>query len=508
MLRSGRMAWAVASIAVWLSLANVIALCAEVWQGVESARYQFGGWPPPVGIEYRIDLLAAFILLIVSFIGAITVIYARNSVKKEITAQKRPLFYCVFLLCFAGLLGIVSTNDIFNIYVFLEISSLATYALIAMGGNRKALTASFEYLILGTIGATFILIGIGLLYMMTGTLNISDIAVRIPDATDIRPIQAAFAFLTLGLALKIAMFPLHIWLTNAYSYAPNFISAFLSGTATKVSVYVLLRVVLTLFGVKFSFGEMPLSGMLVILAVAGIFVGSLTAVYQDNIKRMLAFSSVAQLGYVALGIGLGSVAGLTAAIAHLGNHALAKTALFMAVGCVFLRTGGCRVEDFRGIAKVMPWTMAAFVLAGLSLIGIPLTAGFVSKWALLQALIAQGLWWLVLVLAVSSLIAVIYIWKVVEAAYFQPLPEGMPKKWQTKTEKKAAKKLKKLKSARYSDDNTAGANHAENTPQIAEAPLFMLIPLWALVTANIYFGIYTDWTFTLATQAAQELFGG
>lgn len=467
-VRSKKTAWAVALLAVWVSFAVVIALI--VTGGGNIISYQFGGWHPPVGIEYKIDTLNSFVLLIVSFIGAVMMPYARPSVDGEIEAKKQPLFYSVYLLCFSGLLGIVSTNDLFNIYVFLEISSLATYALIAMGNNRKALTSSFEYLILGTVGATFILIGIGLIYMMTGTLNISDIAARIGDASDPRPIEAAFAFITIGLALKIAMFPLHIWLTNAYAYAPSFISSFLSATATKVAIYVFIRIIYTVFGYKYSFETMPLSEILVTLGVAGILVGSLAAIYQKNIKRMLAFSSVAQVGYIALGIGLASQIGLAAGLVHMANHALAKGALFLAVGCVFLRTGGCRLRNFQGVAKQMPFTMAGFVAAGLSLIGIPFTAGFISKWSLIQAIIEKGWWPLVIIVVVSSLLALIYIWKVVEAAYFKRRPAD----------------IRDLK----------------------EAPRRMLIPLWIMIIMNVYLGINTDITFGFAARAAANLFGG
>ncbi len=464
--KDGKKAWVIATLAIFASFIVSLTLFIEV-SGSDYISYALGGHKPPIGIEYRLDTLNIFVLLLVSFISLIMMPYAYKSVEHEIPKNKIPLFYSMYLLCFAGLLGITSTNDIFNIYVFLEISSLSMYTLIAMGKDRRALTASFEYLILGTIGATFILIGIGLLYIMTGSLNITDIASRLANVADPRPIEAALAFITLGLGMKMALFPLHIWLANSYAYSPSFISAFLSSTATKVSLYVLIRLLYTMFGYEYGFNAMSFGIVLIILAVAGIFVGSLTAIYQPNVKRMLAFSSVAQMGYIALGLGLATEAGLVASLAHLVNHAFAKGLLFLAVGAVFMRTGGITISYFAGIAKYMPLTMAAFIVGGFSLIGIPFTAGFISKWYLLQAIIDEGMWYLVILLLLSSIMAVIYIWKVIEAAYFQERPS--------------------------------------DAIAISEAPRAMLISMGILAFANIYFGIDTTYTIGTAIDIARSL---
>lgn len=468
MCKNSYVAWGIALVGTWSAFAVTIILVLYSVSG--EMRYAMGDWLPPIGIEYRIDIFSSFILMVVTGIASVMLPYAARSVDGEIEKEKQPNFYCVFMLCLAGLLGIVTTNDVFNIYVFLEISSLSTYALIAMGKDRRALTSSFEYLILGTIGATFFLIGIGLLYMVTGTLNITDLAERIKTVGDMRPIQAAFAFLTVGLALKIAMFPLHLWLTNAYAFAPSFISAFLSASATKVSIYVLLRLVFTLFGLQFSFNEMPLGTVLLTLGFLGVIVGSFTAIFQANIKRMLAFSSVAQVGYIVLGIGLATTTGLTASIVHLLNHALAKGALFLAIGCICFKADSVRIENIRGIAKKMPWTMAAFVIAGLSLIGIPGTAGFISKWYFIKAFIDQQMWILVATILLSSLLAVIYIWRVVEAAYFQAPPDNIS----------------------YRNDSSKR----------------MLAATWVLSLSSIYFGFDTGLSLGLAKDAAKILMAG
>ena len=469
LLRRRNLAWGFATLISWAAFAAAVALLGQVLDS-GPLSYELGGWAVPWGIEYRVDVVNGFVLLIVAGIGAAALPFARASVTFEIPADRHHLFYAAYLLAIAGLLGIVITGDAFNLFVFLEISSLASYALVGLGRDRRALAAAFRYLVMGTIGATFILIGIGFLYMTTGTLNIGDLAERVAPLSDNRTVRAAFAFLVVGVSLKLALFPLHLWLPDAYAYAPSVVTVLLAGTATKVALYVLLRLFFTLFGAAFSFGTMSLGTVLLPLAMIAMVSGSLVALFQQDVKRMLAYSSVAQIGYIVLGISFASVTGLTAGIVHMFNHALMKGALFMCLGSVFLRIGSVQLADLAGVAQRMPFTMFAFVLAGLSLIGIPLTVGFVSKWYLILAALEAGWWPLAVVIVASSLLAVGYIWRVVEAAYFRPAPAA-----------------------------TEGPR---------EAPLSMLVPSWLLVGACIYFGVDTSLTLGVAERAAQFLLDG
>jgi multicomponent Na+:H+ antiporter subunit D len=467
LLRRGPAAWLLTTAVTWAALAISLTLLAQVLsEGTLS--YEMGGWAAPWGIEYRLDRLNALVLVIVAGIGALITPCMYHSVAREIAPERQHLFYTAFLLAFTGLLGITITGDAFNLYVFLEIFSLAGYTLVALGNDRRALTASFQYLALGTIGATFILIGIGLLYMMTGTLNMADLAARIPELQASRPVRAAFAFIVVGTSLKLALFPLHLWMPNAYAYAPSVISAFLAATATKVGVYVLARFVFTVFGAQFAFETMALGEVLMVLSLFAIVVGSLVAVFQTNVKRMLAYSSVAQIGYMVLGISFNSVIGLTGGLVHLFNHAAMKGALFLALACVFYRLGAVDLAAMRGLGRRMPLTMAAFVVAGMSLVGVPLTVGFISKWYLVVAAIEAGLWPIAVVVLISSLLALIYIWRVVEVAYF-----------------------------RAPDD--------DGPVVVAEAPAAMLVPTLVLAAACIYFGIDTDLTVGVAGGAAADL---
>ncbi|MEJ2576554.1 MAG: monovalent cation/H+ antiporter subunit D family protein [Gammaproteobacteria bacterium] len=464
----GRLAWLFATLIAWLGLAISAALLLAVLDGSE-AHYAFGNWDAPFGIDYVVDRLSAFVLLVVSGVGAIVLPYSWTSVQREIPEDQHRYFFTALLLCLAGLLGITITGDAFNLFVLLEISSLSTYTLISLGRDRRSLTASYQYLIMGTIGATFILIGVGLLYMLTGTLNMADLAERIMPLHESRTLHTAFAFLVVGIGLKLALFPMHLWLPNAYAFAPSAVTAFLAATATKVAVYVLLRFIFTVFGPVFVFDAMQADWLLLPLALAAVFSASVVAMFQHDIKRMLAYSSVAQIGYMILGISLVSVTGLTGTLLHLFNHALMKGALFLALGAVFYRVGSVEIDRMQGLGRQMPWTMAAFVAGGLSLIGVPLTVGFVSKWYLILGAIERGWWPVVGLILIASLLAVVYIWRVVEAAYFRSRPEGMA--------------------------------------AVSEAPAALVVPTWILVFANVYFGIDTDLTVGVASAAARSLLG-
>jgi multicomponent Na+:H+ antiporter subunit D len=355
--------------------------------------------------------------------------------------------------------------------VFLEISSLSTYVLIAQGSHRdkRALTAAYNYLIMGTIGATFFVIGIGFLYMATGTLNMADLADRIAVQSDSRTIRAAFAFIVVGVGLKVAIYPLHLWLPNAYTYAPSAITAFLAGTATKVAIYVLLRFMFSVFQPEFIAQVPTLEVIILPFALLAMFGASLTAIFQRDLKRMLAYSSIAQIGYMLLGIAFFSQAGLMATMIQLFNHGITKAALFMGVGAFVLRAGGSFYHHLNGLGKSMPWTSAAMVIAGMSLIGVPGTAGFISKWLLVQAALDAGWWPIAILIVASSLLAVIYVWRMIEALYLTETSAELPAR---------------------------------------QAPLSMVVPLWIMALACIYLGFDSDLTLSASKTAAEGLLAG
>ena len=461
-----RLSWYSASTAGAAALGIAVGLLSLASD--QTLTYELGGWAAPVGIVYRVDALTGLMLMLVSGVGAISLIYAKKSVEDEIPEDRHHLFYAALLLCMTGLLGICITGDLFNVFVFLEISSLSAYTLIAMGRSPRALIASYRYLVMGTIGGTFILLGIGMLYMMTGTLNMADLAQRIPSVSQTTTVRAAFAFMTVGSLIKLAMFPLHFWLPNAYTYAPSVVSVFLSATATKVSFYVLVRLIFTIFGISMLSQTMEMESALLVLSLIAIVGGSFVAIFQSNVKRLLAYSSLAQIGYFVLGLSLHNATALTGSLIHLFNHALMKGGLFMVVGCAVYRLGDARLDDLAGLGRRMPLTALAFVVGGLGMIGVPLTAGFVSKWYLILGALEADMWWVAAVVLVASLLAVVYIWRVVEVMYFRAPAQDIR----------------------------------------SEAPLGVLLPTWVMIGASVVFGIWSGPLLHIAQRAAESLIGG
>ncbi len=469
LLRRARAAWALALAVTGFAFgSSVLVLLRVLSEGAIS--YELGGWPPPWGIELRIDAVNAFVLLIVTGISSVVLTASPRSLESEVPRQQHYLFYAAYLLCMTGLLGMTATGDAFNVFVFLEISSLSAYALIAMGARKRALTSAFQYLVMGTLGGTFILLGIGMLYMVTGTLNIADMGARLAQVGPNRTVLVALAAIVVGTSIKLALFPLHVWLPNAYTYAPALVTAFIAATATKVAYYVLVRFVFRIFGADLAFASLRLDALLLPMAILAMFVASTVAIFQQDVKRMLAYSSLAQIGYMVLGLSLATVTGLTGGIVHLFNHALMKSGLFLALACVVLRLGSTRLDDLAGLGKRMPLTAAAFVVGGLSLIGVPLTAGFVSKWYLVLGALERGMWPVAVLILLSSVLAVVYVWRVVEVAYFRQPPAG--------------------------------------ADAVKEAPWSMLVPTWVLVGATIYFGVFTSVTVGVASRAARLLVEG
>lgn len=465
----------------WACLLNaglMLGTVAEAWGavlgGVEHATggvlvYQLGGWAPPVGIELRVDLANAFVVLVVAAIAAVTLPFGLGQGALTVPQERTHLYHAAFLLLMAGLFGIAVTGDAFNVFVFLEVTSLSSYTLISLGRGRQALRAAFSYLILGTIGGTFILLGVGLAYQMTGTLNMADLAERLPAVMDRRPVTASFAFLLVGASIKLAVFPLHQWLPNAYTYAPGVVSAFLSATSTKVTYYVLARLIFTVFGAGFVFGVLNLDLLLAPLSILAMFLGSIAAIYQQDLKRLLAYSSIAQIGYMTLGLSMNNETGLAGGLVHLFNHAMMKGGLFLVVACMVFRLGSQQLRHMRGLGRRMPFAAMGFLVGGLSLIGVPGTVGFVSKWYLVTGALERG-WVLAAgLILLSSLLAVAYVWKVVETLFFGEPPDDVP--------------------------------------VARPAPATMLVPAWTLLLACVYFGLNTDLTGDVALQAARQLMG-
>ena len=417
---SPRAVWWWITAAAGATCALSIRLLCRV-QDEGTIEYAMGNWPAPTGIAYVVDMLNAIVVVMVASIAFLASVWMARGLREEIREPKRPGYLAVFLLCAAGMMGIAITGDLFNLYVFLEIASITSYVLIGMGRRRKALYAGYSYLIIGSVGATFILLGIGHLYMKTGTLGMADLAVRIPQMYDDTVVRTAFAFFTIGFAIKMALFPLHGWQPGAYTEAPSAAGIFIAATATKVSAYGLYRVSFTIYGTEFLDSVLPVfRDTILVLASAAIVLGPLIAIRQLDLKRLLAYSSVGQIGYVVLGIVLLNHDGVTGGIVHFWNHAAAKGALFCVAGALVYCTGAARVEDLAGLGRRAPWTATTVTIAGCSMVGVPLTAGFLSKYYLAVGAFDAQRWFVVPVLLLSSLFTAVYVWRIVSLVWFSP----------------------------------------------------------------------------------------
>ncbi len=424
-------------------------------------HYRLGGWEPPWGIEYVVDHLNALVLITIAFIAILIAIYSKRSVEQELPEHKIPQFYTLFLLNITGLLGITVTGDMFNLYVLLEIASFSAYAIIAMG-ERGAAFASFRYVIFGTIGACSYLLGVGYLYIVTGSLNMLNLSELLPNLYYSRAVLVGFAFILIGIGIKMAFFPLHTWLPDAYTYAPSAVSALIAPLMTKVGAYAVIRVMFTVFEPNFSIGLFPITSILGWLAAAAILFGSIMALAQSDFKRMLCFVIIAEIGYIVVGIGVANRTGLTGAILHIVNDVFMMACLFSVAGAIMYKTGIRDIYQFRYLHRKMPFTMAILVIAALSVVGVPPLCGFFSKWYLILGAFEAKKWIFVMVLLISTLINAILFFRVIEIAYLEPREPALA--------------------------------HNGGSPEgiiREDAPLSMLIPMFIIAAGIILIGIFS-----------------
>lgn len=416
------LAYLVAAAASLCSMAISAFNMFRVWES-GPLTYQFGGWIPPIGIEYVLDPLSAFVALAVNIVAFIVICHAGGLKQKEISGKSVP-YYALVLLLLCGANGMILTGDLFNLYVFLEIFSLAGYGLIGIG-EKQAPVASFRYLIMGTVGASFYLLGLGFVYIVTGSLNMADMKSILPLVYGNPAVTAGLTLMVIGMGIKMALFPLHGWLPDAYTYAPSTSSALIAPIGTKVAAYVILRVLFFVFDVKFVSETLPVTDLIGWLAAGGILFGSVMALGQNEMKRMLAYSSVAQIGYIGLGIGLANPLGFIGAVLHILNHAFMKGALFLVAANLRKSAGHSDISKLDAShRKKLPWSMAAFTLAALSMIGLPPTAGFFSKWYLALGAIDKGNWVFLGVILLSSLLNAVYFFRILEKVYLAPPVQG------------------------------------------------------------------------------------
>jgi multicomponent Na+:H+ antiporter subunit D len=441
------------------ALASSIVLTLLLYRVVKPAAdgylsYHLGGWEPPWGIEIRVDFTGLFMLTIVCCVSLAALVYSRRYVEHELEEGKLFAYYSLFLLLSASMLGFTATGDIFNMFVFMEILALSSYALVAVTGRRDAVRAAFKYLLMGAPSSIMVLFAIALLYSVTGSLNMADLKGIVAQGAYSRVLFASLVFFVMGFGVKAALFPLHGWLPDAHSIAPSPISAMLSGLVVEVAAFAILRVFFSVFGA----GASAVSGTaeaLGVIAAAGVLYGGVMAVMQKDFKMMVAYSTVSHIGYIILGISIMNEQAVTGALYHLLDHGLAKGCFFLCAGAVIYRRGYRRIDQLKGAARQMPWTCAAFSLAAMSVIGIPPTAGFISKWYLIWGSVAGGRYLYAAVYLTGSILAAVYCLRLIYYMFFVAPPEGS---WEGEGK---------------------------------DAPPSMLIPIWVLSLGTLVMGVFS-----------------
>ncbi|MDP2872616.1 MAG: proton-conducting transporter membrane subunit [Bacillota bacterium] len=461
--------------------------------------YQLGGWPAPWGIELLVGPAAALMVLVLAAISTLIAVYCMAYIDHEVAPHAQSWYYAAFLLLLAGMLGMAVTNDLFNTFVMMEITTIGACALVAAKDSRRAAEAALRYLLLASLASTLILLGIGMIYMITGNLNLTYLTRELETVWRQYPRLAttSLGLLTLGFALKAALFPLHVWLPEAHSAAPTPSSAMLSGLVVKIYAFSLIKMNYVVFRPILGIVA-PLRELLILLSAAAIIGGSLFALVQDDIKRLLAYSTVAQVGYIFLGAGLGTPSAVMAAFFQIISHSIMKTCLFLSAGIIAERTGRRKIALMDGMGRVLPLTSAAFTVAALSMIGLPLLSGFIAKWHLfLGGLEAERPVFIGLIL-MSGLLNAAYYLPVIWRFYFVepqvcPVIHGDP----------------------AGDAGALGAPGSWPPPGIRrrilsrlEAPLPMLLPVVALALACIVLGVWTGPTIAHLAGVAQTIIGG
>ncbi|HSL60997.1 MAG TPA: monovalent cation/H+ antiporter subunit D family protein [Desulfotignum sp.] len=463
-----RAAYGLLIVSIAISLASALATMVQVVQTGQSVHYRMGDWIPPMGIELVIDHLSAVVLVLISACALLTAVYSMHTARQD-NPDRLNHYYALFALLVAGLLGMTATGDVFNLYVLLEISALSSYGLLARG-KGKAYYATFRYLIMGTIGASFYLLGVGYIYIMTGSLNMADLAEILsrPELEASVSVRIGFSLIILGVWIKMALFPLHAWLPNAYSRAGTTTACLIAPLMTKVSVYIMLRIMFTVFSADYIFQQIAWSHLVIYLASAAAVLGMITALSQRDLRKMLTYIIVAEIGYLTGGAWLANTAGYTGAVYHILADGLMTLCLFMAVGAIIYRTGQSTAAAMQGIFQRMPVTASVFLIAAASVVGIPPTCGFFSKWYLLQGAVQAGAWVFVAALIIAGLVAAVMFFRLLEMAFFGRLEDAV------------------------SENGTENPHAVPPKIRLEEVPLTMLLPLVISGAALFGLGIYTN----------------
>jgi len=445
--------------------------------------YHLGSWEPPFGIEIRIDFLGALMMILISAICLIAVVYSKRYVApgrsegdktfffyaEQMEKGKRPVYYSLFLVLCASMLGFVASGDIFNMFVFLELKAICSYALVAIPGTRLPVRAAIKYMLMSVPAAMLVLLAIGLLYSVTGTLNLADLAERTASSDYAQVVTISYVILIVGFAVKAAVFPLHIWLPDAHSKAPSPISALLSALVVKMGLFGIIRVSYSAYGTYFHSDANFVLNIVMWAAAIAIVYGAIMAIRQREFKLMMAYGTVMNIGYIVLGFALRDQTALLGSMYHVMVHALAKACFFLCAGLIISRSGYQTIDDLKGASRKMPLTCAAFALASLAIVGIPPTSGFISKWYLISGCLSTGNIFMGAIILAGSVMAAVYCFRVVYYMFFLPPSNGL---WEEVT---------------------------------GEGPASMVVPTWVLAAATLALGFVSSWVLPPLRDAIASL---
>ncbi len=380
-------------------------------------RYAFSGWAPPMGIEWVADGLASVMLVGMSLLGVVALVFSCATAPTDL-GNGVVHFYTLILLLVSALTGVVFAGDLFILFVFLEVVALASYGLIGVAGGR-ALVAAFRYLILGTLGASLYLLGVGYFYAATGTLNMADMAERLPHLLTSKAVVGGLLFMFVGLGIKMALVPLHGWLPDAYTYAPESVSPILASLVTKVAMFGWIRIIFWVLGADTVVYDIPILVLVNTLGILAAVIGAFLALTQSDLKRMFAYGGISHIGVILIGVSQGNRTGFVGGVFYLLNDAIMQAALFFLAGVAIVRYGARTVEEFGKIRGESPWVIGAFIVMAMSMIGLPPTGGFFGKWYILLGALEANNYLAVGAILLSTLLTLAYFIKLFERLFHE-----------------------------------------------------------------------------------------
>lgn len=378
-------------------------------------RYMFSGWTAPLGIEWVADGLASVVLVLMSVLGLLGVIFTATTFPKELGGRIIH-YYAMILLLISALTGIVFSRDLFNLFVFLEVASISSYALVGVAGGR-ALFAAFRYLILGTLGGSLFLLGVGYLYALSGTLNMTDLAGRLPFLLGSKALVSGLLFMFIGLGIKMAMVPFHAWMPEAYSYAPESVSPILASLVTKVALLAWIRIIYWVLNSSMAVYNIPVLMLVAIVGALAAVIGASLALAQTDIKMMFAYGGVSHIGIILIGIGQGNPTGFAGGVFYLLNDAVMQAALFFLAGAASHLYGVKTLDDIRRLGRQAPWLTGSLIVVAMGMIGLPPTGGFFGKWYIILGALEAGDYVSVAAVLLSTLLTLAYFIKLFEGIF-------------------------------------------------------------------------------------------